>query len=74
MSTGLNWKNFGRRLLAYDRAASENNWRLRDGYGALVAASLPALPLRLSTPVTAIDHGGKVVVVTRAGARFSPAP
>ena len=55
--------------LAYDRAASENNWRLRDGYGALVAASLPMLPLRLSTPVTAIDHGGKTVrIETRAGA------
>jgi len=55
--------------LAYDRAASENNWRLRDGYGALVAASLPASSLRLSTPVTAIDHGGRVVrIETRGGA------
>jgi len=55
--------------LAYDRAASENNWRLREGYGALVAASLRSIPLRLSTPVTAIDHGGRNVrIETRAGA------
>lgn len=54
--------------LAYDRAASEHNWRLRDGYGALVAASLPPLRLRLSTPVTAIHHGGRDVrIETRDG-------
>jgi monoamine oxidase len=54
--------------LAYDRAASEHNWRLREGYGALVAASLPKIPLRLSTPVLAIDHGGKDVrIETRDG-------
>lgn len=38
-------------FLAYDNAASDNNWRLSAGYGALVAASLPAVELRLSCPV-----------------------
>jgi monoamine oxidase len=47
--------------LAYDKAASDNNWRVRAGYGTLVAASLPAVPVRLATPVRAIDHGGRVL-------------
>lgn len=41
--------------LAYDDAASDTNWRLPGGYGALVAASLPAVPLALACPVTAIE-------------------
>ena len=54
--------------LAYDGAASESNWRVREGYGTLVAASLPPVPLMLATPVTAIDHGGhRVRLETRAG-------
>jgi monoamine oxidase len=54
--------------LAYDRAASETNWRVREGYGALVAASLPAMPLHLATPVTAIDHRRHGIRLdTRAG-------
>lgn len=45
--------------LAYDDAASEANWRLPGGYGALVAASRPPqVPLALATPVTAIDVDG----------------
>ena len=27
--------------VAYDESSSENNWRLRSGYGALIAASFP---------------------------------
>jgi len=38
-------------FLAYDDAASETNWRVREGYGALLAARLPHVDLRLSTPV-----------------------
>ncbi len=54
--------------LAYDSAASDTNWRVREGYGTLVAAHLPAATLRLATPVTRIDHGGdKVRLDTRAG-------
>jgi monoamine oxidase len=54
--------------LAYDRAASENNWRAPAGYGSLVAASLPPVPLRLATPATAIDWTGpRVRIETRAG-------
>ena len=54
--------------LAYDRAASDANWRVREGYGSLIAASLPSVALRLATPVAAIDHNGeRVRLATRAG-------
>lgn len=56
--------------LAYDDAASENNWRLPGGYGALVAASLPpAVPLALAAPVQAIAIDDRSLSVqTRRGA------
>jgi monoamine oxidase len=47
--------------VAYDENSSESNWRLRSGYGALVAQSLPReVKLRLATPVDsiALDAGG----------------
>ncbi|MGE5145737.1 MAG: flavin monoamine oxidase family protein, partial [Candidatus Eiseniibacteriota bacterium] len=47
--------------LAYDNASTYINWRTPAGFGTLVAASLPALPLRLATPVTAIDDSGKAL-------------
>lgn len=47
--------------LAYDHAASDVNWRVREGYGALVAAHLPAVALRLATPITRIAHDGRTV-------------
>jgi len=48
-----------RDYLAYDAAASDSNWRVREGYGALVAAALPGdVTVRLGCPVTVIDHGG----------------
>jgi monoamine oxidase len=37
---------------------TEFNWRLRRGYGALVAAYGAACPAALGTVVTLIDHGG----------------
>lgn len=43
----------------YERAAGDDNWRLQEGYGALIAAYGRALPIRLNTPVLAIDHHGK---------------
>jgi monoamine oxidase len=55
--------------LSYQRAASEVNWRVMEGYGTLVAASLPvAMPLYLNMPVDEIglDETG-VKLVTKAG-------
>ena len=53
--------------LAYEGAASDCNWRVVEGYGRLVAASLPAVAMRLGTPVRriAIDRG--VTLDTHAG-------
>jgi monoamine oxidase len=45
-------------FLAYDDAATENNWRVKEGYGALLAASLPQIDLRLATPVRRIALDG----------------
>jgi len=54
--------------LAYDETSSWTNWRAPAGFGTLVAASMPALPLRLAAPVTAIDDRGNVLrLETRAG-------
>jgi monoamine oxidase len=54
--------------MAYARASTTINWRVREGYGALIAALLPAVALRLATPVTAIDHGAtRVRLTTHAG-------
>jgi monoamine oxidase len=38
---------------------SNNNWRVRRGYGALMAAYGAALPLAFNCEVTLIDHSGK---------------
>ncbi len=40
---------------------SEINWRIRRGYGALMAAYGAQCPLALNTQVTLIDHSGKRV-------------
>lgn len=54
--------------LAYDDAASEVNWRVPAGYGTLVSASLPPVPLHLSTTVERIDDGGTTLkLVTPRG-------
>jgi monoamine oxidase len=48
-----------RDYLAYDEASTDANWRLPQGYGALVASTCPAgVEVRLNTRVTTIDHGG----------------
>jgi monoamine oxidase len=54
---------------AYDEASTDLNWRVPAGYGALVAASLPAqAAICLSTPVEAIRlDDRRVVVETAAG-------
>jgi len=35
------------------------NWRVRDGYGAMIAAAGADLPLALDCPVQRIDHSGR---------------
>lgn len=55
--------------VTYDDASSDNNWRLRGGYGALIARSLPPeTPLSLATAVTslALENGG-VKLATATG-------
>jgi monoamine oxidase len=42
--------------LAYDDAASERNWRLPGGYGALVEAAANGLPRALGTRVASVAH------------------
>ncbi len=42
--------------LAYDDSDTDVNWRLPDGYGALVAAAGADLPVQLGAPVTTIDR------------------
>ncbi|UPG90254.1 FAD-dependent oxidoreductase [Luteibacter aegosomaticola] len=50
---------------AYERAATEQNWRLPRGYGALITAHLPTdVGCRFATPVEAIDADGDGVVLT----------
>ncbi len=48
-------------VLAYDEVATDTNWRLRQGYGALIAATLPDVPLRLACPVRRIALTAKGV-------------
>jgi monoamine oxidase len=36
---------------------THENWPVADGYGTLIARISAGLPVRLNTPVTAIDHG-----------------
>lgn len=43
---------------AYAEAAGEANWRIAEGYGALIAAHGAGLEVALDTPVTAIDRSG----------------
>jgi len=42
---------------------TETNWRVTEGYGALVTRFGADLPARLETPVSAIDWSGRVVAV-----------
>jgi monoamine oxidase len=51
---------------------SEINWRIRRGYGALMAAYGAPCPLALNTQVTLIDHSGKRVrIETTRGTLFA---
>jgi monoamine oxidase len=54
--------------LAYDDAASELNWRLPGGYGALVEIAAAGLPRSLGTRVASVTHhGGGVRLATDKG-------
>jgi monoamine oxidase len=48
---------------------TEVNWRVREGYGALVAAYAASLPIALDTIVTTIDHSSaRIRIETARGA------
>ena len=44
---------------AYENASTDDNWTVKEGYGTLVASHAVGLNIRLSTPVTRIDHSGR---------------
>lgn len=52
---------------AYENAAGEDNWRLREGYGTLISAYGKRLPMQLDTPVSLIDHRSPVIRLTTPG-------
>lgn len=53
---------------AYEHAAGDDNWRLAEGYGTLIAAHGKGLPVRLDSPVSLIDHrGSRLRLVTPHG-------
>jgi len=54
---------------AYDEASSEHNWRLETGYGALVAATMPAsVELHVGAPVQSVSlDGSRVTLQTAQG-------
>ncbi len=54
-------------FLNYDDAASENDWRLPNGYGAFIARLGANLPNALATRVTSIRHDKSVVLETDGG-------
>jgi monoamine oxidase len=70
MATYINGTEFDQ--LVVDEYAryhdSGMNWRVAEGYGALIAAYAARLDVRLNCPVTRIEHAGKRVrVVTPQG-------
>ena len=48
---------------AYANADSEANWRVAEGYGALIAAAGAGLAIRLATAVLEIDHSGAALSI-----------
>jgi monoamine oxidase len=49
--------------LAYDDAAGDEDWRVPDGYGALIASHLPPVPIAFATPVRAIREQGSALLL-----------
>lgn len=54
-------------FIAYDAAASDNNWRLGGGYGAFIAGLGVGLPTALATRVTSISDAGDIALETSRG-------
>ncbi|MDB5678032.1 MAG: FAD-dependent oxidoreductase [Sphingomonas bacterium] len=52
---------------AYENTAGDDNWRLQEGYGSLIAAHAKRLPVKLDTPVSLIDHRGALIRLTTPG-------
>ncbi|MDB5680998.1 MAG: FAD-dependent oxidoreductase, partial [Sphingomonas bacterium] len=52
---------------AYENAAGDDNWRLLEGYGAVIAVYGKRLPVKLDTPVSLIDHRDAVIRLTTPG-------
>lgn len=48
-------------FLAYEDSASDANWRVREGYGNLIASRVPDVALRPSTPVRRVAMAGRGV-------------
>ena len=46
---------------AYEDASTDDNWTVKEGYGTLVSSHAADLDIRLSTPVTRIDHSGRTI-------------
>ncbi|MEA2930966.1 MAG: monoamine oxidase [Hyphomicrobiales bacterium] len=66
MATYINGAEFSEMVVGeYARYHDSGmNWRVREGYGALIAAYAAPLDVRLNCPVTLIEHAGKRVRVT----------
>lgn len=58
-------------FLAYEHAATDENWRMPEGYGALVAALAPRVETALCAPVSRIAHrdGGLAIDTARGTVR-----
>jgi len=53
---------------AYEDAAGDDNWAVREGYGTLIVVHAGQVPVRLSTQVQRIDHRGPTLgIETSAG-------
>ncbi|MBW6525608.1 FAD-dependent oxidoreductase [Sphingomonas sp. RHCKR7] len=59
--------------LAYEDAATDDNWAVREGYGTLIADHARDLPVRLGSAVTRVDHRGARVRVACAGGTIETA-
>lgn len=54
--------------LAYEDAATDDNWAVREGYGTLIVDHARGLDIRPHTPATHVDHRGRTIrVSTPAG-------
>ena len=52
---------------AFDVATSDNNWRIREGYGTTMTRAAAGLGVRLNSAVDAVSLAGPAVKVTGAG-------